>query len=238
MTIIGKTGSVFKVAKKTTVWIQPVEGPVVVDNTFLFEEEVGIPTDAAGNFQVTLAMADYWFRVGARRVIVSVDNTTNTYPLEDRIISDVVQLPTQPAGGNQPVASQAVFGIVKGDANVANFIAVSGIFYVADNAAARLTPNAPNNKLIINANTNEIFRWDGISTAADDDTGIYKPNDTLLANPGRWVFMSGPQIVGNGTPEAVQKATRGRTYWDKQNRILYIKDTDSGNAGWLELAAI
>jgi hypothetical protein len=187
MTIIGKTGSVFKVAKKTTVWIQPVEGPVVVDNTFLFDEEVGIPTDAAGNFQVTLAMADYYFRVGTRRVIVSVDNTTNSYPLEDRIISDVVQLPTQPAGGNQPVASQAVFGIVKGDSNVANFIAVSGVFYVADYAAARLVPSQANNKIIFVADTDETFKWSSTSTAADDPASVLKPDDTLLANPGRWL---------------------------------------------------
>jgi hypothetical protein len=64
MTIIGKTGSIQKGAKKTTVFISPVNGPTVIDNVFVFAEEIGIPTDAAGNFRVTLEMGDYYFRVG------------------------------------------------------------------------------------------------------------------------------------------------------------------------------
>lgn len=188
-TIFGNVGRILTGAKRTQVQIALASGPVVVGNTFLYDEPVSIPTDSAGNFSVTLAMGDYWFTVSTKRVLVSVDDTTNTYPLSERIISAVVQAPTAPAGGGNPVASQTVFGLVKADANVGNFVAVSGFFVAADYTALRGLANLPNNKWCYVAGTDENWRWDGASVAAESSS-VLKPDDTVIGNPGRWLLSN------------------------------------------------
>lgn len=41
-------------------------------------------------------------------------------------------------------------------------------------------------------------------------------------------------LYGAGSPEGVVTATPGRTYWDQTGDILWVKDSGSGNTGWVE----
>lgn len=41
---------------------------------------------------------------------------------------------------------------------------------------------------------------------------------------------------GNGSPEGVQAAPVGNHWWDKANKGDWVKDSGSGNTGWLLLS--
>ena len=42
-------------------------------------------------------------------------------------------------------------------------------------------------------------------------------------------------LDGSGSPEGVVEAGIKRQYLDTQNSVLYIKTTDGGNTGWVNL---
>jgi hypothetical protein len=44
-------------------------------------------------------------------------------------------------------------------------------------------------------------------------------------------------LEGSGSPEGVETAEPGATYWDSSNNIFYVKASGSGNTGWRELIA-
>lgn len=44
-------------------------------------------------------------------------------------------------------------------------------------------------------------------------------------------------LGGSGSPEGVVTSVVYQTYWDVTNKVLYIKDSGSGNTGWREILA-
>jgi len=65
----------------------------------------------------------------------------------------------------------------------------------------------------------------------------YVPTAEHPAPPTGFAGFGGYNYSGVGSPEGVQNGTYGETYWDRTNKILYIKDTVSGNTGWREVIA-
>lgn len=47
----------------------------------------------------------------------------------------------------------------------------------------------------------------------------------------------GGGLSGSGSPEGVETANPGTTYWDATNDVFYVKDTGTGNTGWREIIA-
>ncbi len=42
-------------------------------------------------------------------------------------------------------------------------------------------------------------------------------------------------LSGSGSPEGVETANPGTTYWDATGKIFWVKDTGAGNTGWYRL---
>lgn len=66
---------------------------------------------------------------------------------------------------------------------------VLGWYFREDVATARDIANSSINKVLVVAG-NRLASWDAASTAVDDgteSTPAIKPNDTLAADPGRWI---------------------------------------------------
>lgn len=47
----------------------------------------------------------------------------------------------------------------------------------------------------------------------------------------------GGGLSGSGSPEGVVTANPGTTYWDTTGQSLWVKDTGTGNTGWVQLIA-
>lgn len=47
----------------------------------------------------------------------------------------------------------------------------------------------------------------------------------------------GAGVVGTGSPEGVVTAPAGTTYFDSTGDSLWIKESGSGNTGWIQLIA-
>lgn len=47
----------------------------------------------------------------------------------------------------------------------------------------------------------------------------------------------GGGLSGSGSPEGVETAEPGTTYWDATNNVFYVKDSGSGTTGWREIIA-
>lgn len=48
---------------------------------------------------------------------------------------------------------------------------------------------------------------------------------------------SSSQLYGTGSPEGAATAIPGTTYWDTLNQSLWVKNSGSGNTGWVQLIA-
>ncbi len=75
----------------------------------------------------------------------------------------------------------------------------------------------------VKVNNGEEFEIDVPSGSSTHDIeDLIDPDDEAPVTP----------LSGNGSPEGVVTAIPGRTYWDRLNKELYIKDTGTGNTGW------
>ncbi len=45
----------------------------------------------------------------------------------------------------------------------------------------------------------------------------------------------GGGLSGSGSPEGVETANPGTTYWDATGKVFWVKDTGAGNTGWYDL---
>lgn len=189
-TITGNVKRITTIPAQTTMRITPRSVPVVTNGSLILPEQIIISTDSVGNFTVTLAMGAYEFAAGDAKVIVSSDATTNTYALEDRIISDVFQDPTLPVASP---ATDSSLGMVKIDSPNPNPVAVTGLFFVTDITALKAIAGHSSNKMawIKNppARAPREFIYDPTSSAAEDTQGwtVVRPNNISAGNPGRWL---------------------------------------------------
>lgn len=72
----------------------------------------------------------------------------------------------------------------------------------------------------------------------DPQRSLVKINQ-ILYDGGGGGGGSGATYSGSGSPQGVQTADPGNTYWDQLNSVLYIKDSGVGtNTGWLEIIAL
>lgn len=71
-----------------------------------------------------------------------------------------------------------------------------------------------------------------INANGDDLLGTAPaPSDTYLTEAQTEALW----LSGAGSPEGVKTAGVGRTYWDTTGKILWIKDSGTGNTGWYQL---
>ena len=76
----------------------------------------------------------------------------------------------------------------------------------------------------------------------DLENGDLYIKETTTGNTGWAKFLTDQElqdiiVEGVGSPEEVVTAVKGVLYVDRDNSALYIKTTDSGNAGWLLISA-
>ncbi|HEX7860822.1 MAG TPA: hypothetical protein VF773_10875 [Verrucomicrobiae bacterium] len=196
--ITGNIRAINTQAALAKLQVSPRTIPAVVGSSLVYPEDVFVTPDLLGEFQVDLMAGDYEFRVGRAAVLVSVPDDSNTYSIEQRIIS-VISPNTPLNGGAQPNATANVTGVVRTDDTVAVPIAVTGIFWKLSYAAVRAISNATNNKLAF-VSGDEVFDWEPASLAVDngtDSSHVLKPTATDPANPGRWIKRLEHAIVTN-----------------------------------------
>ena len=76
----------------------------------------------------------------------------------------------------------------------------------------------------------------GITGSADANS-LDNKIAALQAAVAALVAGTGAGIVGAGSPQGVQAANPGIFYWDTVGKSIWIKDTGTGNTGWLQLIA-
>lgn len=89
-----------------------------------------------------------------------------------------------------------------------------------------------------------LWKFDASSTAAASVT-VLIPDNPAYANVGRWINIpvgggsSGSGTYsGSGSPEGVITAAVGSTYWDITNQVFYVKNTGSGDTGWIDILTL
>ena len=166
-----------------------VIGPTVVN-----PEDRTIRPYSNGDFEVSLEMGDYWFIIGRARVLVSVPDDSNSYQIDQRIVSAVVQSPTSPVGSAVPNGSPSVFGLLKTSDVDATPVVQLGMRCVTDGTALLALPNKASNHICwlcfpaqtANGWEPRAVRWNGASVATHDGLNCFKPTDTAGGSPGRW----------------------------------------------------
>lgn len=87
-----------------------------------------------------------------------------------------------------------------------------------------------------------VVAWPG-ATYVDVDSGDRYTKETGNGTADGWTADgsggggTGGTYSGSGTPEGSQTGDPGNLYWDATNNVLYVKDTGTGNTGWLEIVA-
>lgn len=89
-----------------------------------------------------------------------------------------------------------------------------------------------------------VWKFDASSTAASSSTVIV-PLNPAFASLGRWIDLQVGSGSGNttsssgsGSPEGVVSRSPGALYWDTTGQSLYVKNTGSGNTGWLSILTL
>lgn len=76
----------------------------------------------------------------------------------------------------------------------------------------------------------------------DYTNDILYSKDSGAGNTGWVVVSSGGggsvPLFGSGSPEGVTTSTVGTHYWDTTNKVDYVKDSGSGNTGWIVETAL
>jgi hypothetical protein len=93
----------------------------------------------------------------------------------------------------------------------------------------RITYDGPNT--VQNGESVHCSQLPSRAPAATDSVVIFNPTDGAAAMPIS--SFGGSTIVGS--PEAVLTASPGATVWDTTDKILYVKDSGTGNTGWLAI---
>jgi hypothetical protein len=83
-------------------------------------------------------------------------------------------------------------------------------------------------------NTNPTFFPEGHQPQAFDNENriLMKILGAILDSSGGG---GGGGLSGAGSPEGVETANPGTTYWNTSDRSLWIKDTETGDTGWIKL---
>lgn len=90
----------------------------------------------------------------------------------------------------------------------------------------------------------EVWKFDLASAAAASAT-VKVPDNPAYAANGRWFKIPGfggggntSSSAGSGSPEGVVTRSPGATYWDVTNQVFYVKDTGTGDTGWVALITL
>jgi hypothetical protein len=133
----------------------------------------------------------------------------------------------------QVLASQGTWAVVDGGATEGKYL--SGMI----NLNTEATVEAMVARQTINRYL-EVEVSDGTSFYTATQTSVaIKPEVITDGAPDAVGVQAGPGLLsGLGTPEGAVIGNPGWRYWDRQNKIDYVKDSGTGtNTGWRELLA-
>lgn len=148
-----------------------------------------------------------------------VDHAGNAWKSREVII---VSTSTPLLSGSSIVATSRQTFVTKSDGTIPLITAEGGPIYLL-----------PGNYEVKLGNNEE----GGTFTLAVIDTIGTVDWSTLISGPSL-IFETSLFQSGDGSPEGVNTARRGARYWDYTNRIDYVKDSGSGNTGWLALVTL
>lgn len=135
----------------------------------------------------------------AKRIITIPEEDDESY-LFDELIVDAGPSYAAPVGGNRPLASNTVAGLVFLDEDAEIPYAVTGMFFVLDEPALREIPNATNNKVAFQRDIEGIWQWENDSTELESASCV-RPDDTDTSDPGRWI------LIDQSNPNAARALT-------------------------------
>lgn len=87
------------------------------------------------------------------------------------------------------------------------------------------------------------WKFDSASVAVAA-AGVLVPLNPAYVARGRWILVaaggtgSAGSYAGSGSPEGVQTAVVGSSYWDTAGQTYFVKNIGSGNTGWVNLVGL